>query len=111
MVPKDNNGSAELVRLARTGPHQLWFSFQKIKYVFDQDKKLFRKINFPVDLAMATYRDAKGWAEEEIHDKTLFYGNNAVEMAVPEFKELFIERATAPFFVFQVRPFLVTSCQ
>merc|ERR1719414_526963 len=80
----------------------MWFSFQKLKYVFDQDKKIFRTIQFPVDLKMTTYRDCKGWEEEEIHEKTLEYSNNAVEMDVPAFKELFIERATAPFFVFQV---------
>ena len=88
--------------MARTGPHQLWFSFQKIKYVFDTEKKIFRTIQFPVDMELKTYSECKGWMEEEVHDKTMFYGNNEVEMAVPEFKELFIERATAPFFVFQV---------
>ena len=56
VVPTENNGSAEMVRVAKTGPHGLWFNFQRIKYVFDSDKKIFRKINFPVDLLMTTYR-------------------------------------------------------
>ncbi|XP_023336955.1 manganese-transporting ATPase 13A1 isoform X2 [Eurytemora carolleeae] len=102
VTPLENHGFSELVRLARTGPHQLWFSFQKIKYVFDTEKKIFRTIQFPVDMELKTYSECKGWMEEEVHDKTMFYGNNEVEMAVPEFKELFLERATAPFFVFQI---------
>ena len=103
VVPTDNNGSAELVRLARTGPYPLWFMFQKLKFVWDSDKKVFTRVQFPTDLSMKTYRDWTGWGEEqEVRDKTLLYGNNTVDMTIPEFKQLFIERATAPFFVFQV---------
>jgi len=103
VVPTENNGSAEMVKLARTGPYALWFSFQKLKYVWDSDKKVFRRVQFPTDMSLRTYMDCKGWGEEqEVRDKTLLYGNNAVDMTIPEFKELFIERATAPFFVFQV---------
>jgi cation-transporting ATPase 13A1 len=55
VVPTENNGSAEMVRLARAGPHPLWFTFQKLKYVWDLDKKLFRRIQFPVDLSLKSY--------------------------------------------------------
>jgi len=103
VVPTENNGSPELVKLGRTGPYELWFTFQKLKYVWDSDKKIFRRVQFPTDGSLRTYRDWKGWGEEqEVRDKTLLYGNNSVDMTIPEFKELFIERATAPFFVFQV---------
>jgi cation-transporting ATPase 13A1 len=54
-VPTVNNGSAELIRLARAGPHPLWFTFQKLKYVWDPDKKIFRRIQFPVDLSLRSY--------------------------------------------------------
>ena len=37
----------------------------------------FRKINYPTDLAMTTYRDWKGWAEEEVtKQKYSFYIQN-----------------------------------
>ena len=103
VVPTDNNGSAEMVRLARTGPYPLWFMFQKLKFVWDADKKIFTRVQFPTDHSLKHYRDWTGWGEEqEVLDKTMLFGNNMVDMTIPEFKQLFIERATAPFFVFQV---------
>ena len=60
-------------------------------------------MSFPTDHSLAHYRDWKGWGEEqEVLDRTTFYGNNTVDMTIPDFRELFTERATAPFFVFQV---------
>jgi len=103
VVPSENNGFAEMVKLARAGAHPLWFTFQKLKYVWDSDRKVFRRVKLPIDLSLQHYRDWKGWGDEqEVMDKSNFYGNNSVDMTIPGFKELFIERATAPFFVFQV---------
>lgn len=80
-----------------------WFMFQKIKYVWDEEKATFRSIEFPVNRSLQAYMDSKGLESEEdlsVVEKT--YGTNKMEMVVPEFAELFVERATAPFFVFQI---------
>lgn len=80
-----------------------WFIFQKLKYTWDADKKQFRGVDFPINEPLEKYYNAKGHEDEQdvnIAERTL--GNNKMEMVVPEFIELFIERATAPFFVFQI---------
>lgn len=106
VVPMPNNGSPELVAIQKTtldnGDVVSWFIFQKIKYVWDDNKRTFRGIDFPVNKTFGQYKQTKGHTDEDVDRATKYYGNNQMDMAVPEFLELFIERATAPFFVFQI---------
>ena len=92
-------------------PHQddagegiLSFEFQKIRYIFDdKEKKLFLPVAFPINHAMGYFQAWRGYQEEaDLKAAEKRYGTNRAEMMVPDFLELFRERATAPFFVFQV---------
>ncbi|CAG9784593.1 unnamed protein product [Diatraea saccharalis] len=110
VVPTSNNGFSEIVKLhhtksARKGSTypDVWFIFQKSKYVYDWDKKVFSTVNFPVNNTYEEYMESKGFSDDEAIDTAeKEYGKNEMIMVVPEFMELFKERATAPFFVFQV---------
>ncbi|KAL3282728.1 hypothetical protein HHI36_005899 [Cryptolaemus montrouzieri] len=105
VVPTLNNGSSELVHLHRLKEEetQVWFIFQKTKYVWDDNKKSFRGVEFPIQKSFKEYLSSKGYQEDsDIQKATQHYGKNELDMVVPEFSELFTERATAPFFVFQV---------
>lgn len=108
VIPTANNGSAELVALQRdqdeNGEGILSFEFQKIRYIFDhKEKKCFLPIAFPINNPMRNFQSWRGYQEEtELRAAEKRYGTNHAEMMVPDFLELFKERATAPFFVFQV---------
>ncbi|XP_048473735.1 manganese-transporting ATPase 13A1 [Rhincodon typus] len=107
VVPTPNNGSPELVALLHDqDEHQqktISFEFQKIKYWFDENEKQFCPVAFPVNLQLRFYQGSKGFQDEkELATAERKYGSNKAEMVVPEFMQLFKERATAPFFVFQV---------
>ncbi|XP_078737550.1 endoplasmic reticulum transmembrane helix translocase isoform X2 [Lampetra fluviatilis] len=118
VVPTPNNGFAELVPLLHSSggdgggdgevvveqeEESVAFEFQKTKYVYDgREKRCFQPVVFPVALALSVYQSARGFQEEEAVAAERTYGRNKAEMVVPEFMELFMERATAPFFVFQV---------
>lgn len=82
---------------------KIWFMFQKTKYIWDPEKHTFRGLEFPIHNTFREYISCKGFQEEqEIVEAEFLYDRNDLVMVVPEFKDLFIERATAPFFVFQV---------
>lgn len=106
VTPTLNNGSTELVPLKRevVNQHQqLWFEFQKTKYVYDIKSATFKTIEFPIDRDISFYKRWAGYSDpNEMQMIDQLYGRNELEMIIPKFKELFIERATAPFFVFQV---------
>uniref|UniRef100_A0AAX7UT34 Endoplasmic reticulum transmembrane helix translocase n=1 Tax=Astatotilapia calliptera TaxID=8154 RepID=A0AAX7UT34_ASTCA len=108
VIPTPNNGSAELVALQRdqdeNGERTLSFEFQKIRYTFDyKEKKCFLPIAFPISNPLGYFQSWRGYQEEtELKAAEKRYGTNRAEMIVPDFLELFKERATAPFFVFQV---------
>ncbi|XP_055331769.1 endoplasmic reticulum transmembrane helix translocase-like isoform X2 [Paramacrobiotus metropolitanus] len=120
VIPQPNNGSAELVRLYRqrkeptdmTSELTICFIFQKVKFILtpselqsaslDSPTKGFRRPTFPIHDKFAVYRDAKGHTDEAAVLSERLFGKNRLEMYAPNFRELFQERATAPFFVFQV---------
>lgn len=103
VVPTSNNGSSELISLRHTDQQEPWFIFQKTKYYWDSDKKSFRGLQFPINHSVKHYCEWKGYLDQkEIEAAEGKYGKNKLDMVVPEFWELFKERAIAPFFVFQV---------
>ncbi|XP_037957568.1 manganese-transporting ATPase 13A1 [Teleopsis dalmanni] len=107
VVPTANNGFSELVRIhcktLENGTQMFYFLFQKTKYIWEENKKTFRDVEFPVSLPLEDYARSRGHETDAaitLAEQT--YGVNQMEMVVPEFHELFIERATAPFFIFQL---------
>lgn len=105
VTPTPNNGSTELVPLKRETVAKkvvLWFMFQKAKYTYDDKSKQFIAVEFPCDKTISFYQQWKGYSDpNDLQAIDRQYGRNELDMVIPEFKELFVERATAPFFVFQ----------
>ncbi|KAF0757705.1 manganese-transporting ATPase 13A1 [Aphis craccivora] len=107
ILPTPNNGFTELVMLNTFQDQDLktvtWFKYQEIKYIWNDDKKCFHSLEFPIANTIEQYGNCKGYnSDEQLSRAIQLYGRNRLNIQLPKFNDLFIERATAPFFVFQV---------
>ncbi|GIQ86258.1 P-type ATPase, subfamily V, partial [Kipferlia bialata] len=84
------------------------FSYNARKYVLNAEAGTFLPLSYPMDLAMPQYynsllKESHHGMTASVADRRLaHYGDNALAIAVPSFKETLIEHIMAPFFVFQV---------
>lgn len=107
VTPTPNNGFTELVLLNSFKDQDqqtvTWFRYQEIKYVWNDDKKCFHSLEFPISKVIEEYVNCKGYSsDEQLARAVQLYGQNRLNIQLPKFDDLFIEKATAPFFVFQV---------
>ena len=93
-----------LRRKANSARPQVFFQFQKVNYYYEEDIQQFKTRFYELDRKLEYYASQRGIESEshlmETHEQ---FDDNKMVMELPEFKVLFLERATAPFFVFQER--------
>lgn len=110
VVPIENAGSAEVVPLKRDtvgGKNNVSFLFQKRRFLYNPERKSFAPLTFAIDSSPAPkigdFQSSRGLVSPtEIKRLQEHYGDNAFDIPVPTFTELFQEHAVAPFFVFQI---------
>ena len=82
VIPTPNNGFPEIVPLHKSldddETDELWFNFQKMKYLYDADeKKQFGSTEFPINESMGFYQSWKGYqTEEELTQAQKKFGKN-----------------------------------
>ncbi|SCW00164.1 LAFE_0B10858g1_1 [Lachancea fermentati] len=101
-----NNGAdgiVEIHRVQESGHLQVFFQFQKKRFLLDPEERVFSSPKFPVDECpeISVFQKCKGNSGDLTHLKRL-YGDNSFDIPIPLFIELFKEHAVAPFFVFQI---------
>jgi len=104
VTPNAHKGDKQIVPLIKTDT-QIYFLYQQRKYIYNQNENKFVKIDLHLNETFGFYKKTAknqlrndSWVKEML-DK---YGSNHFELPLPTFKELYIEQALAPFFVFQV---------
>jgi cation-transporting ATPase 13A1 len=108
--PIENAGTPEICELKRDnvgGKPNLSFLFQKRRFLYDATTGSFAPLSYALDSepkpTLSTFQQTHGLVSPaEIERIQQHYGDNAFDIPVPTFTELFKEHAVAPFFVFQV---------
>ncbi|KAI9136899.1 hypothetical protein BKA69DRAFT_1101510 [Paraphysoderma sedebokerense] len=114
VIPTEHRGSGELCPLmkanvtqiegkARKNETQIYFIFQKKKYIYNSDKKYFLKITYPTSIPFSHFKSSKGHeSKDKVQSQMQEYGKNIFDIPIPTFMGLFKEHVVAPFFVFQL---------
>eukprot|EP00116_Pleurobrachia_bachei_P000741 sb/3461003/ len=105
VVPTENNGSTVMCKINRrtkkSGESELWLEFHQTKYICT-DNLNFNPVAFPTSGPISDYTGSRGLSDDDVVEAVQQWGYNEMKIVLPSFQELFVERATAPFFVFQV---------
>ena len=105
VTPQPNNGEEELIELRRRlhgSETELWFQFQKVNFYYSQENGTFGRRIYPIERPITEFTKSKGLCDQtQLSEAGRLYELNEMVMELPDFRTLFIERATAPFFVFQ----------
>lgn len=84
-----------------------YIEYKKKKFIYQktegQDEYKFHGLKFNERETFGFYKQQKGYAKNrEIELAENKYGNNEMEVPLPEFIDIFKEHMVAPFFVFQI---------
>ena len=108
LVPHIHRGKGEIVKLSRqdaTDPMSYSFNYQRDTYIVSSSSPIkFARLPYPCSSRplVSTFSSPHGLLSSQLSRLTMLYGKNEFNIPIPSFSELFIEHATAPFFVFQV---------
>ncbi|GFS05908.1 cation-transporting ATPase [Elysia marginata] len=88
-----------------------YFDFQKTRYVWDQVRGSFRKLE---DLSSGTtcltiHEQFQGMSDEQRMARLRLYGFNSMEIEVPSYWNLFIDEVLNPFYIFQIASIILWS--
>ncbi|PWN52150.1 endoplasmic reticulum Ca-transporting P-type ATPase [Violaceomyces palustris] len=123
--PHPHKGEGEMVDIHRTVranmPIEISFIYQADKYILAHpdasasvtditvspliNEPTFRRLPYPADFAppLADFQKSRGLRSDKDVEVALgTFGKNSFDIPMPTFRELFLEHAVAPFFVFQV---------
>jgi len=88
------------------GDETLWYIEYREKFVFSYDRDgygEFRSLEFNEDKPFGWYLDQEGLNKKrDIEHAEAKFGQNDLEVPLPQFQELLKEHMVAPFFVFQI---------
>ncbi|ABO99396.1 P-ATPase family transporter: cation, partial [Ostreococcus lucimarinus CCE9901] len=119
ITPHAHQGKPEIVPVSRLRVFDadgslrtmLWCVFQRQRYEYveiewdearGKGQGELREIETPKDLPLSHYVKSRGLSGEEVHHSHERYGDNALQVNIPTFWNLYKEQLTGPVTVFQI---------